>query len=247
MHVLIDKSRCLFLGKHESENALTNLAWLQSPHVATSVLKCDNPFELNSLTDFELKHLYKNTTGVDHMGFSRDALLSVVHEVLTRMDELDIDANEIRMQADSVHKDEPYMCYRYVKGSFTPEKISDIFEPDGVKLARNLESENAAIAAAPVVKQAYDAIAPALVRHSTPSGPRTSAPRVQSEGPAEAPKFGSKTGRVWEIANAIYAQYTPPIADFKALRRQIVEACEAEGINSSTASVQYGKWKQNKV
>jgi hypothetical protein len=153
--------------------------------------------------------------------------------------------NEIEVQASTVLKEEPYMCYRYVKGSFIPEKVSDIFEPDGVKLARNLESENAAIAAAPLVKQAYDAIAPPIARTSAPSAPRSSAPRTAAT-PGDAPKFGSKTGRVWEIAEAIYAQHALPIADFKALRRQIVEACEAEGINGSTASVQFSKWKNTK-
>lgn len=249
MHILINKDRCVFLGKHQDENALLNLSWLESPNTACAVLKCDVQFELNSLTDYELKHLYKNTCGVDHMGFSRDALLTVVHELIQRMPESDINAYEIHMQCSTVDRLD-LACYKYVKGSMKPEKLADLFEPEGLTVERNLENENAAVAAAPLVKQQYVEAVPAYVPKHTASAPNSSGasrtPRAPSDGPSEAPKAGSKTGRVWEIADSIYAQ-SGQSSDFKALRKQIVEACEAEGINSSTASVQYGKWKQNKI
>lgn len=244
MNILIDKNRLLFLGKHESSNALLCLAWLQAHEADCAVLECDNPFQLNSLTDFQLKSLYKNTTDVDHVGFNRAALLSVVHEVITRMEVSDIVVSEIEIQAASIPESESDICYRYVKGSFIPEQVSDIFEPDGIRLVRDIEREAAAVAAAPAVKRAYDAIAPPIQRAYNTPAPRSSAPR--SDGPAEAPKSGSKTGKVWEVADAILAQHAQPVADIKALRRQIVAACEAEGINGSTASVQYGKWKNSK-
>jgi hypothetical protein len=248
MHVLINKDRCVFLGKHQDENALLNLSWLESPNTACAVLKCDVQFELDTLTDYELKHLYRNTCGVDHIGFSRDALLTVVHELLQRMPESDFDKHELQSQCNSVDRLD-LSCYKYVKGSTKPEKLVDLFEPDPVIVARNLENESAAVAAAPLVKQQYIDAVPAYVPKHTASTPNSSAatrtPRVPSDGPSEAPKAGSKTGRVWEIADVIYIQ-SGQSSDFKTLRRQIVEACEAEGINSSTASVQFGKWKHTK-
>lgn len=248
MHVLIDKDRCVFLARHDSPDALLHLSWLESPNVGCSVLKCDSQFDLQPLTDYELKTLYKNTCGVDHMGFSRDALLTVVHELLQRVPQSDIDAYEIMMQANSVERLD-LACYKYMKGSHKPQKLADLFEPDGINVERNLENESAAVAAAPLVKQAYAAEVPAYVpKHAASAGNThtpTRTPRAPSDGPSEAPKAGSKTGRVWGIADTIYVQ-SGQSSDFKALRKQIVEACEAEGINGSTASVQYGKWKNSK-
>ncbi len=61
-------------------------------------------------------------------------------------------------------------------------------------------------------------------------------------GNPSAPKSGSTTRRVWEIADALW---TPPgpMPD----RKKVMAACEAQGINPSTASTQYGKWKASRL
>lgn len=51
------------------------------------------------------------------------------------------------------------------------------------------------------------------------------------------PKAGTKTGRVWEIADAISAETGAP-----ALRGPVMEKARAEGINDGTSATQYGKW-----
>lgn len=56
------------------------------------------------------------------------------------------------------------------------------------------------------------------------------------------PKAGTATGRVWEVAQQVYAEGSFG-KDFKALRSAIIEACRKEGINESTAATQYSKWK----
>lgn len=66
-------------------------------------------------------------------------------------------------------------------------------------------------------------------------------PRVsdgQSSVPGR-PRAGSSTGRVWDIADSFKDKYGTD----KELRKAVIDACVAEGINSSTASVQFGKWK----
>ena len=74
-----------------------------------------------------------------------------------------------------------------------------------------------------------------------PGEPR--APRVPRE-PGAAPAAGSKTGKVWELADRV--QTAQPKLAAKELRAAVIKACLAEGINKSTASVQYGKWKTSK-
>ncbi len=67
------------------------------------------------------------------------------------------------------------------------------------------------------------------------------APRAAGE-PSVRPKGTSTTGRVWEIADSLFAAAGNQFPDRKA----IIDACIAEGINQATASTQYAKWKKTK-
>lgn len=74
-------------------------------------------------------------------------------------------------------------------------------------------------------------------RKETPAKPRKT---PTSSKPAGRPKPGSTTARVWDIADALLKDNEG--ADKKELRALVLAACEKEGINKSTASVQFGKW-----
>ena len=63
-----------------------------------------------------------------------------------------------------------------------------------------------------------------------------------NSGPIGAPKAGSTTGRVWEIADEEFAK----LPDLKACRKLIIAKCVAQGINPATAATQYSKWAQAK-
>lgn len=52
---------------------------------------------------------------------------------------------------------------------------------------------------------------------------------------------GGTTKKVWDIADALKARN--PSLSAKELRPKIIEACQEENINSSTAGTQYSKWK----
>lgn len=60
-----------------------------------------------------------------------------------------------------------------------------------------------------------------------------------SEVPSR-PKLGTATGRVWEIADSL----SKTVSDKRALKDAVVNAAVQEGINPSTAGVQFGKWHQ---
>lgn len=66
----------------------------------------------------------------------------------------------------------------------------------------------------------------------------TRSPR--NEGPTEysRPKEGTATGRVWAIADALQASLGR-----LPTRQEVATEGQKEGINPSTASTQYGKWK----
>ena len=67
------------------------------------------------------------------------------------------------------------------------------------------------------------------------------APREPGE-PIARPKATSTSGQVWEIADRLFVEAGNQIPDRKAT----MVACEAAGINGSTASTQFGKWKASK-
>jgi hypothetical protein len=73
---------------------------------------------------------------------------------------------------------------------------------------------------------------PRIVAKKEPRGIRVSSEEVQR------PKSGSTTGRVWEICDKLFER----VQDKKELRAAVLAAASAEGINSSTISVQFGKW-----
>jgi len=53
------------------------------------------------------------------------------------------------------------------------------------------------------------------------------------------PKAGTKTCRIWEIADSLSAQEGAPVA-----RKKVLEAAMAEDINAATAATQYGRWRK---
>jgi hypothetical protein len=53
------------------------------------------------------------------------------------------------------------------------------------------------------------------------------------------PAAGTKTARVWEIADAISASKGRP-----ALREEVMAAGEAEGMNRGTIATQYARWTE---
>lgn len=91
-----------------------------------------------------------------------------------------------------------------------------------------------ATAAAPQAAPRVPA-APAKPRQQPAGAPRA------APGPGGRPAAGSTTGRVWALADQCKAAHGDGPLD-RDFRRKVIAACEADNINSSTASVQYSKW-----
>ncbi len=58
------------------------------------------------------------------------------------------------------------------------------------------------------------------------------------------PKAGTMTERVWQAADWFYSQQNPQDCNSKVLRDDVINACVDSGLNSSTASTQFAKWKK---
>lgn len=58
-----------------------------------------------------------------------------------------------------------------------------------------------------------------------------------------SPRAGTATGAVWKICRDISDQYSS--LSEKEIRQKIIDRCCEEGINFSTASTQYARWKKS--
>lgn len=65
------------------------------------------------------------------------------------------------------------------------------------------------------------------------------ATKQPSQNGVTRPKSGTKTGRIWEISDALSAEKKAPIE-----RKFVMEQATKEGINEATAATQYGRWRK---
>lgn len=74
---------------------------------------------------------------------------------------------------------------------------------------------------------------------ATEEAPKKEKAPKDSKNGVTRPKAGTKTGRVWEIADAQSQALGSP-----APRAPVLEAATGEGINAATAATQYGRWRK---
>jgi len=79
--------------------------------------------------------------------------------------------------------------------------------------------------------------------NTDPTQPKHKKERVAKDpnAPLEPPKKTSTTGLVWVIADELCVKFGR-----MATRQEVIAACTEEGINGSTASTQFSKWKGSK-
>lgn len=67
----------------------------------------------------------------------------------------------------------------------------------------------------------------------------TTTPARDTANGVTRPKAGTKTGRVWELADQM-----SEANGGRARRKDVMAACEAEDLNAATAATQYGRWRK---
>ncbi len=87
----------------------------------------------------------------------------------------------------------------------------------------------------------WEAAPTAAKPHSTPA--------ARAAGPVTRPRGGA-TATVWDVCDQLYAmpEYSTAkesAAIMKELRSAAIDTCVEKGVNKSTASVQFGKWKSS--
>ena len=232
MYISMNMQTLQILHKHPSMNCILNLVHLESPNESCRV--CDVDLALKKRSELELKIMFKNLTGSDHIPADyKDQVLELVCAIPVT----DVDVAEVARLAATVGPHDKKK-YRYVKGQFSSFFNQPLFD-DTPKNLTFVKSESTGMMM-PVYndeQKAKRAVRDNVVK--TPREPK--APKEPGEA-SSRPKAGSATGKVWDIADEIAATIT----DEKALRKSVIDKCTQEGINKSTASVQFGKWRNSR-
>lgn len=246
MYVLINRDTLTVLYKNHNPKSLQNICHIECPEMG-SIITCvadgkDTIF--GSLTDLELRLLHRNLCGASFDGYSRPHLIATIAAMCMALPEDEINYFDTEIQALKIpFENKDY--YKFCPGSVDPTPVADLFYPPVKKTAKLTipfvppEPPAQPTPEYKVLLAQYDEHK-AMRENREPRAPRESSPSTYVP-----PAGGSKTGRVWEIAEPIY-QAAADKTNWKEIRKAVVAACEAEGINSSTASVQYGKWKKTK-
>lgn len=261
MAILICDDRHLVCYKHSNERLLTFLCNIEFINWSCLIFNEAYDGSYDQFTDSELNTLYTGMCGFKFEGFNRELLIQNVKKLAILLPEsTGLELAKLQNQSALIlSSDMGY--YRYNPNSYSPIQTTEDDVPPAMRINCDFTpityaphrivnrlhthpnaviyraQENAFISTANTL-QAHTSIAPNI-----PTAPR--APRAVSAS-NEHPKEGSKTGTVWIIAEKIW-QENNYSTNWKDIRHKIVSACEAQGINSSTASVQYGKWKNTKI
>ncbi len=236
MYISLNMKEMRVMHKHPSINVVSNLVYLEVPKGRCNISTLD--MCLYKLTDLELKLLYKNTVGEDK--YPPEIAKVLLGHIAAHVPVTDVIPEELARFAATVGPNDK-KTYKYVKGQFTSFVSPTVLDYPVSTPRHNPDPPPAFF---PKKHTAIDDInendpLPEKDEQisSEPRAPRI--PRDPSLGPSSRPKEGSTTGKVWDIADELFAT----IKDDKQLRKTVIERCTKEGINSSTGSVQFSKWK----
>jgi hypothetical protein len=253
MQILIDLERLCVLYKGLDGATLMNVANIEVPRSAVAVIDAEDHDSYSRFTDYELKIMYYNMCGNQITTFNRPFLIKEVALLVKLLPVTEFNAHNAAAQVEWIAKN-VYIDnmdngqYRYAHGSAQPAAQPDLFKVAAlVSVKGHVPADKRYFARDPVSRVVTALVAgnnPLIPAAHVPQPRDPNAPPRSSDAPSAPPKAGSKTGRVWAIADEQYALHS---TIDKTLRNMVAVACEKEGINSSTMSVQYSKWKSTKA
>ncbi len=237
MFVSVDRENLVFLHKHTRQDVVSGLVDIEAPHVATSVIPCEQPADFRGFTDYELLKLYKHSTGTNNpVGYYRPGLENLCLKAAQSLPCNDATAWEVDRQRHAIAENDPGR-YRYVKGSLSPAPVEDLFET--VPLRATVAAGEVAAA---TVAQATPGIAA-----TGPDRQRTPTPRAAA--PIGAVPRGGQREIIWSCADKFWEAAGKPVAlpVILTMRKQIMDTLEQQGVKRTSASSELGNWQKARV
>lgn len=221
MYVSLDMQNMRIVHKHSSVNAVCGLVHIELPDVAVNV--CPIDMTVKHKTDLEIKLLFRSCFPgqADHMPVSdmKSKILQFAEEFpVTDLDEL-----EVKRQADSI-RDGDKKAYKYVKGSFRASRPAELFADATGDAVRASATVPASSAARPV---------------------RPAAPRAATG----APRASGVREKIWAVADSMWEEAGKPTEKntVLALRKDIMNALEQDGVKRTSSSNELGNWQKARI
>ena len=252
MYVSIDMDNLVFLHKHADHEVVSAISWMEiGVHRSTRVTATDKARFLKTLTDLELKMLYKNTTGAQLAGDDpvtlRYQLASAVKLLSSTRAVREEVLAQLALVDDRVHAGE---TFKYAYGARTPAQPQELFPLRGRPLSAD-ELRNAAdwarsdlpklTANAPTgpwperAEPQDDEVPPAPPQDDAPPAP----PVVKKAKRVSAtPLIRAAADKAWDAAGR------PTDPDLlEQLIKQVQPGLEADrGMHPTTCRIQLRKW-----
>ena len=243
MYILIDHERMVVTHRHENKETIGNFAHVELGNTATVIMKDNHVEGFKDFSDFELKMLYTNLCGQTFTAYNKDLLTTQIIEQCKLLPESNVNELELGIQAQRIErKDKGH--YKYKPSSNDPEELEDKYKAPALVSVKGYVP-NDTVNFVPKTRTPATIVPVESTNRYLPNdniATTVRLPRVESDTIKLPPTKGA-TKMVWDIANSCYEQH--PIVD-KELRGMVASKCEEAGINPSTVSVQFSKWKQTK-
>lgn len=222
MYVSLDMQNMRIVHKHSSVNAVCGLVHIELPDVAVNV--CPIDMTVKHKTDLEIKMLFRSCFPgqADHMSVSE--MKSKILQFAEEFPVTDLDELEVKRQADSI-RDGDKKAYKYVKGSFRASRPAELFADatgDAVRAGATVPASSAARLARPAA-----------------------APRAATG----APRASGVREKIWAVADRMWEEAGKPIekSTVLALRKDIMNALEQDGVKRTSSSNELGNWQKARI
>lgn len=222
MYVSLDMQNMRIVHKHSSVNAVCGLVHIELPDVAVNV--CPIDMTVKHKTDMEIKMLFRSCFPgqADHMPVAE--MKSKILQFAEEFPVTDLDELEVKRQADSI-RDGDKKAYKYVKGSFRASRPAELFADATGDAARASATVPASSAARPV--------RPAAAPRAATGAPRASGVRE----------------KIWAVADRMWEEAGKPTekSTVLALRKDIMNALEQDGVKRTSSSNELGNWQKARI
>lgn len=240
MYISIDMTDLHFVHKHEDQEVLRYLAWLELPHKSVTIESTNREYFLAKMSGLDLRLLYRNTTGEDppagvaHL-VVREMLATLVEDKLkaTFANLIELEAQVALVEGD-LYAGIPW---KYALGARRPAKQEELVWLSCEPLD-NPESETAAIRAPQrrAVPQATPTPAPGEQRPTAPLRGQRRASNIR-------PRIWATADRLWEEAGKPTDK-----AVVLELRKKMMAVLETEnGIKRTSSSNELGNWMKDRL
>ena len=234
MQVLIAMEELVVVRKHQNPLVLDAFATIEIDPRPSLITHLDDVGAIEPLTDYELRKLYRNMTGVDLPGYLRSVNLNMVLDALRRLPVTSVRESDVFAQARALTSDDDER-YLFVPGARKPALVED----DDFRFASWLMTTPSEVGVQ--VPITSTPAAPAPDRRAVPATPQPCAPRGEA---------GGKTAVIWSVTDEIWQAAGKP-TDLKqvlAIRKQSMDVLEAEhGVKRTTASSCLAGWQKDRL